>query len=452
MNHTESRSLERLAHFHGIQTSYLDVNGQTQTASTDTLSAILEVLGIDIRRGVREALRDSEEARAAELLEPVSVVQGRARTILLRIPSNWMDKPIQFRIRTENGDALEWSTRASKLKTRAKFGVGRSSGLIKQFSFPNLPHGYHDLTVQCVGKTFNSLLICAPTQSYSDPELSRAWGAFLPMYAVRSDQGWGAGGYREWGQLGQWVGAHGGKILGSLPILAAFLDKQSCEPSPYSPVSRHFWNEFYLDVPSLPGFADCPEARRLVDSAKFQKRLARFRSSDAVEYCDEMFEKRKVLEILAQEVFLTTFGTRGIRALCAAPSAPGKVCGFSRHDGTHEDSMATMATTIARGGFEKRRLRCVGAAVSPLCPVAGAETNGGTPWDPRGERSKSFIWTCRWAFIQMATMSGPNRICLLSGPTSAHLRTDSSPKDRIGVSHPCIPSGCGLNVIAISWS
>ena len=123
------------------------------------------------------------------------------------------------------------------------------------------------------------------------------------MYSVRSEQGWGAGGYREWGQLGQWVGSQGGKILGSLPILAASLDKQSCEPSPYSPVSRHFWNEFYLDVPSLPGFPGCQEARRLVESAKFQKRLAHFRSSDVVAYCDEMLEKRKVLEILARKFF-----------------------------------------------------------------------------------------------------------------------------------------------------
>ena len=136
MNTTESRSLERLALFHGIQTSYLDVEGKIQTASPDTLRALLEVLGVETRHGVNEALRESEEARAAELLEPVSVVQGRLRTILLRIPSIWMEKPIQFRIRTENGDVLEWSTRGSKMKTRARFSAGRSAGFIKQFSFP----------------------------------------------------------------------------------------------------------------------------------------------------------------------------------------------------------------------------------------------------------------------------------------------------------------------------
>jgi 4-alpha-glucanotransferase len=98
--------------------------------------------------------------------------------------------------------------------------------------------------------------------------------------------------------------------VGTLPLLAAFLDNP-CEPSPYSPMSRLFWNEFYLDVTKIPEFAACPAAQKLVGSAKFQSQIAQLRASELVDYRAEMALKRKVLELLADLFFSRDDERRG---------------------------------------------------------------------------------------------------------------------------------------------
>jgi 4-alpha-glucanotransferase len=109
-----------------------------------------------------------------------------------------------------------------------------------------LPHGYHTLD----GET---LLIHAPRKAYAPRE--KTWGIFLPLYAVP----------RHGGDLGDlerymaWVRELGGNVVATLPLLAAFDD----EPSPYSPVSRLFWNERYLDIDALPEFTGSRDLHEL---------------------------------------------------------------------------------------------------------------------------------------------------------------------------------------------
>src|SRR5688500_9559420 len=68
-----------------------------------------------------------------------------------------------------------------------------------------------------------------------------------------------------------WVRELGGKVVATLPLLAGF----DAEPSPYSPVSRLFWNERYLDVEALPeyrGKRDLREcAERFVPDEGFEE-------------------------------------------------------------------------------------------------------------------------------------------------------------------------------------
>ena len=100
-----------------------------------------------------------------------------------------------------------------------------------------------------------------------------------------------AGGGRPW------------NVLATLPWLGAFLDDWKCEPSPYSPATRLFWNEFFLDVTSVPEFSTSAAAQRLVNAARFQRQVQRLRASELVDYRAEMALKRSVLEILASEFF-----------------------------------------------------------------------------------------------------------------------------------------------------
>lgn len=122
-----------------------------------------------------------------------------------------------------------------------------------------LPLGYHTLDG---GET---LLIHAPKKAFAPPE--KTWGVFLPLYAVPPNGG-------DLGDLEaymNWVGELGGRVVATLPLLAALDD----EPSPYSPVSRLFWNERYLDVEQLPEYNGDRDLRamaeRFVPDTDFEK-------------------------------------------------------------------------------------------------------------------------------------------------------------------------------------
>jgi 4-alpha-glucanotransferase len=103
----------------------------------------------------------------------------------------------------------------------------------------------------------------------------------------------------------------GGGIAASLPLLAAFLDCPTCEPSPYSPASRLFWNEFYLDIESIPEFSRSAKAQKLVHSAGFRRRLAGFRRSRVIDYRQQNRLRREVLEPLADAFFASESPRRG---------------------------------------------------------------------------------------------------------------------------------------------
>src|SRR5262249_20899004 len=133
-----------------------------------------------------------------------------------------------------------------------------------------------------------TLIISAPLKSYADPALQKSWGAFLPMYAAHSQTSWGAGNFGNWQKFTEWIASLGGSVVSTLPLLAAFLDRPVCEPSPYSPASRLFWNEFYLDIPAIPELPRCRTAQKLIRSIPFQQQLARFRRSSVIDYRAEM--------------------------------------------------------------------------------------------------------------------------------------------------------------------
>ncbi|MDO8730442.1 MAG: 4-alpha-glucanotransferase, partial [Candidatus Omnitrophota bacterium] len=99
------------------------------------------------------------------------------------------------------------------------------------------PFGYHR-----EGKT---LVISAPRRCFQGKE--RSWGLFLPLYALHSKRNPAAGDLTDLKAFALWAGRMGAGWVGTLPLLSQFLDKPF-EPSPYSPVSRLFWNEFWIDV------------------------------------------------------------------------------------------------------------------------------------------------------------------------------------------------------------
>jgi len=235
---------------YGIETSYIDAAGKRQQASKAALTAAIE------RRSVHR-----KEPRA---VEPVSVLWGNDRTIDVDLPDG---TPVEWDLQLEDG---AWRS-------------GRIDVLGGTISLDQpLPPGYHTLRLNGTHETF---VIAAPMKAAAPRK--KTWGVFAPLYAARTRRSWGAGDLGDLLAYSSWVDHHGGGVVATLPMLAAFDD----EPSPYSPVSRLFWNEMYLDVTRLPEFqpGDADEGA-----------IAHLQQTRTVDYPGVRREKRRVLERCAE--------------------------------------------------------------------------------------------------------------------------------------------------------
>jgi 4-alpha-glucanotransferase len=225
-------ALRDLARQYSIETSYIDAAGKRVQANKDALAAAIEI-------------RQQSTPRTAE---PVRVAwRGK-----LDVDGDWD-------VALEDGS---WRS-------------GRGPAAL------DLPLGYHTL----YRNDAQTLIVAAPMKAYAPR--NKTWGVFTPLYAAHTRRSWGAGDLGDLLQYASWVDHYGGSVVATLPMLAAFDD----EPSPYSPVSRLFWNELYLDVTRLPEFY--PEDADLGAIAHLQQ-------TREVDHAGVRREKRRVLQRCAE--------------------------------------------------------------------------------------------------------------------------------------------------------
>jgi 4-alpha-glucanotransferase len=274
--------LRELARLYSIQVTYEDAAGKKRNASRDALHAALR-MRLSPEADLKQALEDRKRAFWQRMLEPVIVVWGRRAPLFeLRLPV------------AERGHSLEWDLRLEDGTTR--------SGAIDLASLANgwieddyagltvtlperVPHGYHTLRVTVGGRSAETLIIAAPNRAPS-PKNERAWGVFMPLYAARTKRSWGIGDLGDMQAHRTWINELGGGVVATLPLLAAFED----EPSPYSPLSRLFWNELYLEVEKLPEYRP---------GDRDEHALRHLQNLKQVDYEAVGKEKRRVLELLA---------------------------------------------------------------------------------------------------------------------------------------------------------
>lgn len=300
--------LHRLAHLYGVQTAYRDVTGRWRSAETAALLAVLRALGAPVEGldDVDPALREHRQNWWRRLSEPVTVAwEGEEARVKLRLPANRAGGHAACRLELESGEERGWRLDLAELPVVRREEVEGLAYVALHLCLPrDLPAGYHRLFLDLPGGDATSLIIAAPRRAWGGPisGTGRVWGVFLPLYALHSRRGWGSGDFTDWGELGRWARALGGRLVGSVPLLAAFLDRPF-DPSPYAPVSRLFWNEFYLDPTQAPEVARCPAVRELLASREFQEEVAALRAGRLVDYRRGMVLRRRVLELLAAACF-----------------------------------------------------------------------------------------------------------------------------------------------------
>lgn len=297
--------LPRLAHLYGVQTAYIDATQQRREASPASLLGVLQVLGAPLAtlKDIPSALRQRRQELWQQVVEPVIVAwNGTPPPLRVRLPASATSSTLVAHLLEESGETHRWTWPPEALLTTHAAEVEGIRYIVKRFPLPvHLPWGYHRLTLEMPGQTVETLVISAPVQAFvpHHEEEHPAWGVFLPLYALHTRRGWGSGDYTALASLVQWVADLGGSVVATLPLLAAFLE-EPCHPSPYSPISRLLWNEFYIDIASVPELHQCPEAQSLLASCPFQHQIETFRSAPLVDYRAQMLAKRQVLEALAR--------------------------------------------------------------------------------------------------------------------------------------------------------
>jgi 4-alpha-glucanotransferase len=298
-----SSALERRARANGIQTSYVDNVGRKQFASPETLRLILDRLGV------------TEDEPQLAMIDPVAVHWQKSRSQLsINLPAPEISRSI-LRLTLEDG-----SEECIPLREIAGVREGEKDSAevaSLRLDVPELPAGYHAVAIETSSSRADCLLISAPRKLYAEPR--RQWGAFIPLYAAHSEESWGAGNFSDWQNLSRWIGSLGGNVVGTLPVMAAFLDQPVCEPSPYSPASRLFWNEFFVDIATVPEFQSSVAAQKITNSSAFKRKLASFQSSEFIEHREQWSVRREVLEAMARDFFAKPSDRYGVfRAFLSA--------------------------------------------------------------------------------------------------------------------------------------
>jgi 4-alpha-glucanotransferase len=273
---------------------------------------------------ILELIRKDDRPQLGDVVPPVLVAWNGKWPAMVAFPEYLRAAKIKCRIRLEDGQEFH-----TVLPGAAYGSVGNFARSFHQtFAKGKLPFGYHHVYVETPQTVFETLLISSPKHSYSasatmdergrtrkEPqaklnELRKLYelhrkareemrGMFVPLYAVHSRRSWGAGNFTDLAELGDWAVGQGARVLCTLPLMSGFLEGSIRDPSPYSPISRLFWNEFYVDIERLPEFDSCKAAQRKFRSAGFQKRLQAARRSEWVDYGSGMRLRREILELLA---------------------------------------------------------------------------------------------------------------------------------------------------------
>ena len=323
MSWTDANSpLAELARLHGIQLQWKHAGGENRLVSPETVRALLATMGVSAGTEA-EASHALHEARAAKLacqLPPVVVAwDGQPGPWPVCLPTGSAAAHLTVQLELEDGSEQSWKLSPQQLPAVDQQG---NVPLSLPLDGP-LPFGRHRLHLEYHGVRGCCWILSAPRAAWpgipsftaeagGSPAADRSptrgiprraqWGVFLPLYSLITESSWGAGNYTDLARLAAWCGAQGGALTGTLPLLASSLG-DPCDPSPYAPFSRLFWNEFHIDIPAIPEFARSQAAQQLVASEEFQQRLAEHRSTDLIDWKQQMQLRRQVLEILAVEFF-----------------------------------------------------------------------------------------------------------------------------------------------------
>jgi 4-alpha-glucanotransferase len=307
MSGSEKLLLRRVARLFNVQTTHHDGFGRLVEPTPEAVVSVLRMLGA-AAEGIADlegAFRERRQLLWQTPIDPVVVTwESAVPRIKSRLPVPLAETPAYYEIVLEDGSALKG--RCLEDNDRVKPVLRRIEGMnyvTRRLVIPEeAPSGYHRLRLTIGGLELENYLFVAPLRAYGHPESAvKSWGIFCPLYALFSETNWATGDFADLDSFLDLAAGAGARVVGTLPLLAAFLD-EPFNPSPYAPVSRIFWNELFLDVKRIPELQNCPAARSRLESSWFQNELRELRGARYIDYRRAMALKRAVLQELLLQV------------------------------------------------------------------------------------------------------------------------------------------------------
>jgi 4-alpha-glucanotransferase len=290
--------LRAVARAHGLQCSYRNVDGNVIWSPEKTLIKMLfDLTKIEIKNDddLIRIFENTQIKRYQEKVEPTLVAfNGKVNKLQIYLENQPEESMSALLVMETNLEKkLELNLQSFR---KTKWGYTAQYALKE-----NLPIGYH--TIKLLEKEI--MLICPPEKI--DVKTNKSWGPFVPMYALRSENDWGIGSLKEAKELALKLKPYGAKWMGLLPTLAGNFDHPDCDPSPYSSMSRLFWNEIYLDVEALLKKYNNDKAIKFFNSTTFQEKLNKLRAEKYVNYYQVYQAKKEILKILSIAFFENKF-------------------------------------------------------------------------------------------------------------------------------------------------
>ncbi len=252
--------------------------GRLRSPPLASLLKVLKALGarLDTLSDLENAYRYRLAQLESRLIEPVVVLFDGARS--LPVKSNVDScKRVECRLLLEGERRVKsWFAELKENRT---------------LNLPfRIPFGYHRFEIAVEGLLSKALIISAPSKAYQLK--SKIWGVYIPLYALYSKRSWGAGTYNDLLTLSRWVSKFGAGFVGTTPLLP-LNPNHTFDPSPYTPFSKVFWSEFYVDL-NTPS-----NLRKLSHTLK--ERIEEVNASKKVDYENIIKIKELVAANLAEE-------------------------------------------------------------------------------------------------------------------------------------------------------
>mgnify|MGYP001200802758 CR=1 FL=1 len=309
---SESDLLRLLADRAGIVADYHDIAGTQHVTTDETRRSILSAMGF--RVGSREELIEEltvwDHRPWLRGCEPVHVVRfGREVGIWsVHVPCEVSDDAVlqvRWSLQLESEEQPREGTEGPGLRIEETRVIrGRRFVRVALSIPPDLPLGYHSATASATAGSAKVEATCcfivAPERCYVPDQLrhgARWWGLALQLYSLRSDRNWGIGDFGDLDSVVKWTGRQLGAAVIGLNPLHALKNTTPYHISPYSPSSRLFLNDVYIDVEQIAEYHTTAEVKACLADPSFRARIDAARRGAFVEYDMVRSIKREVLDL-----------------------------------------------------------------------------------------------------------------------------------------------------------